>query len=466
MADFLTYIADKEPSPDFPPSQVTIEGFGSIESARIKLAPLTILVGKNNTGKSYAAAMIWAMRSLPSIIGQMGEGERLRSPTWFREFILQANEEKNGLLEIEGRRVCIYLNRYLEKNKKAIAANLMSMQNIDIGKISLEISGKIFLSYLVKMPKAFIFSSRQSGTNSSWRLSWKEQRAKRPQMAVATFSGLSDDDQIADRMFLTVVGALIQNSISGSFGSATYIPAARTGLMLSLGYISSALIGSLSLSSDTTDRGRFSLPALRFLQRLMQDNPGNSANKIADFLEKNILCGELKRNDSKIPGYSYLPSNSSQSLPMHAVSSMVSELSPILAILRSSGVRSGLILEEPEAHLHLSAQRVMARAIAKLVNSGVPVTITTHSDTFLQQINLLIQIGGHKNKRQIMERLGYDKSEILDISRVECYEFISKDGKTHVRPSDKSSDGFVVSSLNDALIEMAEEVSELSQYDN
>ena len=50
------------------------------------------------------------------------------------------------------------------------------------------------------------------------------------------------------------------------------------------------------------------------------------------------------------------------------------------------------ILEEPESHLDPANQRHLARAIAMMVNAGVRVLLTTHSDIFLNQINNLMKI--------------------------------------------------------------------------
>lgn len=43
---------------------MTVEQFGKIRKAEIELAPLTLFVGDNNSGKSYLLSLSWAMRTI------------------------------------------------------------------------------------------------------------------------------------------------------------------------------------------------------------------------------------------------------------------------------------------------------------------------------------------------------------------------------------------------------------------
>ena len=45
-----------------PDIHMAVENFGPIEKAEIDLRPLTVFVGESNTGKTYLAALIYALQ--------------------------------------------------------------------------------------------------------------------------------------------------------------------------------------------------------------------------------------------------------------------------------------------------------------------------------------------------------------------------------------------------------------------
>jgi predicted ATPase len=107
---------------------------------------------------------------------------------------------------------------------------------------------------------------------------------------------------------------------------------------------------------------------------------------------------------------------------------MVSELAPVILFLKYL-VEPGdlLILEEPESHLHPAIQRQMARGIARLVNSGVKVLITTHSDYFVAQINNLIRLSRASTAKRRKE--SYSAEDCLKADDVAAYQFVIDDDK-------------------------------------
>ena len=138
-----------------------------------------------------------------------------------------------------------------------------------------------------------------------------------------------------------------------------------------------------------------------FLEQIVQykERKGSPSkiSRVAEQLEMELLEGkiEVKRPTSEAyPEFLYRPDQAKEGLRMSHSSAMVSELAPLVLFLRGI-VKQGdlLIIEEPESHLHPSAQTKIAQTLARLVRAGVRVLITTHSNWLLQQIGNLIREG-------------------------------------------------------------------------
>jgi hypothetical protein len=81
-----------------------------------------------------------------------------------------------------------------------------------------------------------------------------------------------------------------------------------------------------------------------------------------------------------------------------------------------------LMVDEHELNLHPDNQRRIARLFAKLLNLGVKVFITTHSDYLIKELNTLIMLNHDKPYlKRIMDSEGYKPHELLAPSRVKAY---------------------------------------------
>ena len=148
---------------------------------------------------------------------------------------------------------------------------------------------------------------------------------------------------------------------------------------------------------------------------------------IIESLESNVVEGTVDiERQLEYPDISY--TTKAGEFRLHQVSSMVSEIAPLVLFLKYL-VKPGhfFIFEEPESHLDPANQRRLARAIAMMVNAGVRVLVTTHSDLFLNQINNLMQASQLPSRKR--RGMGYKATEALSPSDVGAYVFQpSQDG--------------------------------------
>ncbi|MCH9662618.1 MAG: AAA family ATPase [Gammaproteobacteria bacterium] len=81
-----------------------------------------------------------------------------------------------------------------------------------------------------------------------------------------------------------------------------------------------------------------------------------------------------------------------------------------------------LIIDEPELGLYPENQRAVAQLIARLVNAGLQVFITTHSDYIVKEMSALIMLSQNESSIQkIREKHGYEQEVLLDIKNTKVY---------------------------------------------
>jgi predicted ATPase len=81
-----------------------------------------------------------------------------------------------------------------------------------------------------------------------------------------------------------------------------------------------------------------------------------------------------------------------------------------------------LIIDEPELNLHPENQRKIARLLATLVNIGIKVFITTHSDYIIKELNLLIMMNQEsKRLQELVKKENYFDYELISTQKIRVY---------------------------------------------
>lgn len=152
-------------------------------------------------------------------------------------------------------------------------------------------------------------------------------------------------------------------------------------------------------------------------------------------------------------------------LNLQEVSSSVRSLVVLAYYLKCIAKRNDLLMiDEPELNLHPSNQRKMARLLARLVNVGLNVFVTTHSDIIAKEINTLILM--HKAGREFAKEQGYQESELLKSSDVELYiadevTIGKRRNESHIlKKMDKFQDGGLNFNLFDKNIQEMNEIQD------
>ncbi len=81
-----------------------------------------------------------------------------------------------------------------------------------------------------------------------------------------------------------------------------------------------------------------------------------------------------------------------------------------------------LIIDEPESHLDTANQIQFARLLARTVNAGLKVLITTHSDYIVKEINNLLMLSEPFNdKPKVLKKYKYSEHDFLKPDSVRAY---------------------------------------------
>ncbi len=144
-------------------------------------------------------------------------------------------------------------------------------------------------------------------------------------------------------------------------------------------------------------------------------------------LIKDILGAEFKKeNKQDIRFYTKNKKNNKFDIPLYLASSSARCIVDIYFYLKHMAKEGDiLIIDEPESHLTLKNQRLMAKLIASLVNLNINVFITTHSDFLVKELNNLILLSNDFKEKDIWlnrNKKAYTSSDKLNHKDISVYQ--------------------------------------------
>ena len=178
-------------------------------------------------------------------------------------------------------------------------------------------------------------------------------------------------------------------------------------------------------------RSRYALPIADYIDWL-NGLPERQKSKREGFHDHALLLGEklvggVYRVDARSGAVQFRPCRSGGNgteadfMGLHMTSGMVRSLFGLWFYLENQAARgSVLMIDEPELGIHPANQRLMARLLARLVNAGLNIVVSTHSDYIVRELNSLIMLSGDGDRR-LCARHGYKENEILGTEQVAAY---------------------------------------------
>jgi predicted ATPase len=387
----------------FVPTRISVRDFGPIKEADVHLGKVSVLMGPNNTGKTYFTLL---MPVLEELIRNWRYAQALMAPpiNTLEDFELQLNVMLYDILHI------FY----------SIEPEELIRRGSERAEIEFELRSKENQAVVLEV------QIDKSGVNSK----------------------LHGFDE------------LFKSSKAPTIEPVVYIPAERAGIMRALKQFLRLLLATSLLSAPPHKRKvqlmseKFHLSGMHalFLEQLLSVEKFTETERKRAFtapaleLLEEVLHGRIEMHEDL--SVRYYPIGAGKPIKLINTSAMVSELSAIYIL--SGALKEGwwMMVEEPEAHVHPKGQATIARYFAKLARLGVNVMATTHSDLIALKLAQMVGLAGLSPEER--ERLGYRGDEYLTKEELALYSFEPEDGSV-ARKIEVSETG---------------EVSELPTYSN
>ncbi|MCY3740394.1 MAG: ATP-binding protein [Candidatus Poribacteria bacterium] len=393
---------------------IKLKNIGILKQAEFLLGDLTIICGENNTGKTYAAAALYGFLS--------SWRNFLRFPISNAQ-IQQARTEqvKIELSEATDDMLTKACKKYTEQLYKIFAAPEDSFQDSEFhfATDEIDIQNKKFNSIITSLQNpAFIFSKSKGSKEAILTSRIKEKQEEE-----------IDTDSVKSAIDFIIIDDIFFDAFPRPFIAS----AERTGISTfrkELNFARSRLLEEMWHADRNIDLWelRYSSPIrdnAEFIEKF------EDSAKIKSFIAKehpeiledfaDIVGGEyvITQNDQLY----YIPKGTRRKLTMVESSSAVRSLLDIGFYLRHVAEKGDLLMvDEPELSLHPENQRRIARLFARLVNLGVKVFITTHSDYIVKELNTLIMLNHDKpHLKRVAEENGYRDNELINVDQVKVY---------------------------------------------
>jgi AAA domain, putative AbiEii toxin, Type IV TA system len=462
---------------------LVVEGLGRIERAEVELRPLTLFVGENNSGKSYLSSLLWDfLARMPDVfsfnrseLNALAKSAKYQACSqWLADKI--AHQEEHTLTEGDIRLLLSWFNERLEEKKNAVAQRIFGRPSMTVGRFEVR-------DLSLDAPFSLVFRQSSQGLVGDVGLTATGYAPRLPRKLDVEIGPESDSSSPSHRtVLIALIGQLLApyrpigyQGTEYDPGDALYLPASRTGFMLLykgvLGnLIERGLANTTEVKRSQSPNLQLTAPMSHFLQALAlglkPSSPGRFAAE-ADLIERHAfpgtvaLAGSVGVNEVE---YRYDPA--APPLPMQLSSSLITELAPLILVLRHAADLPFLVLEEPEAHLHPHLQRLVAQVIARLVRKGVYVCVTTHSADFCQQINNFIKLGSLAPERRAVfqAQYNYEAQDYLEAGEVGGYQFrVDQGGRAAVSRLEESPSGLAMPTFNQELIDLSKQTLDLQR---
>ena len=417
---------------------IRLKNLGILKHAEFSPGDLTIICGENNTGKTYVTYALYGfLRSWRELMDfSIGDAQiqRLLTEGVLTIDLSQYVKTANQMLA----EACKKYNHQLDE---VFAATEGRFRNSEF-YIEVEIPDILNMKYEREMMSTHSDNWEPDGE-------WHFSCIKRKGTEEVIFTLLAKNKRLRKEILYHTANRFIHNRISDIiFCESPPFPilpfpfitsAERTGVAIfrrELSFARNRLLDEMAQTNKVTDardllsQGYQNYPSpieanVEFTSQLEYISKRKSfiTKEHPDVLKEfaDIVGGDytITQNDQLY----YIPKGTGIRLTMDQSSSAVRSLLDMGFYLRYVAHKGDLLMvDEPELNLHPGNQRRIARLFARLVNLGIKVFVTTHSDYIVKELNTLIMLNHDKpHLKRIAKENGYRNDELISSDQVKVY---------------------------------------------
>ena len=421
--------------------KVSLKNLGVLERADFTLGDLTIICGKNNTGKTYATYALYSFLE-----------------NWRQHIQIRISDSEISTLRKDGA-VHIDLTKHVKAVKQTLAEACEGYTD-QLDQVFAATEGRFGESeFHVQIDTPSILEQEfehEVGIGEDQSLFFSKSKGSEELIVTLVVKG-EGQSRIGNDYAQIIATRFILSDIvfSDSFPSPFISSAERTGVATfrkELNFARNRLLEEMARAEKNVDPRDLLFKAYQSYPQPIEKN-AEFIRKLEDVAKRKsfitrehpevledfaaIIGGDY--NISQNDQLHYMPKGTQLRLTMDESSSAVRSLLDIGSYLHHVAAPGQLlIMDEPELNLHPENQRRIARLFARLVNVGVKVFVTTHSDYIIKELNTLIMLNHDKpHLKRIAYENGYRDAELVKSDQVKVYI-------TQVDPSEDGQESYTL----------------------
>ena len=421
------------------PAKFRFSNIGPVRDAELELGDLTIVAGRNNTGKTYIAYTLYGFLKMYEEWAEYVTEPGIGSETPIPHTALLAKQVRRWAHAKQP----LHPETRQELRTTVMQEMIQAFSGVRLSGVFSSPDGAFqSASFAVQLPdlsshERFHALAPPGGPPLSLEYDGQQLLISMKDQVAQEFDR-SDIDRALSMLYLQFLFPELPPCpfilSSERFGISLFyreLDFTKNRLVDLLQQLNGNKRGSKSLPFLFLDRAasRYALPIkdnidyTRSIPDLRQTQSGLYHDRLFDDV-KDIVGGYYAHSGDDIRFISKARGKGrSFNLPLHLSSSSARGLSDLYFFLRH--VATGghlLIIDEPESHLDTANQRLLARLLARSVRAGLRVLLTTHSDYLIMEFNNLVMLShSFPGKEALAKKLRYRADDFLETDSIRAY---------------------------------------------